>query len=395
MNPQDVVNWLIEVEATTQIAPYATLANYPIPATRHQQQPPSPPESFEKRLPMDDLDTPAPKRQRRAIFDFRPSSPSKQLASLEIAHDGIEQRKLSLTDPSLPLALSELLLELQNCSNSGVGILSSDMRAEIKELAKTDASFRVFLDHMFAASSERQKLGQTPSLQDTTRLVKEAAECQVSRQNESGWNMMVHHPLLYLAIYGPQRLEQLVGFAPCTTAKIILEYLPATSKAKMVDFCVYLDPTADQVATSTIQTLRRSLPFQVINHTEFQPFRKRPIAISVETKSRGRAQSDTAELQLGTWHSAQWRFLHRLVSLSGGSFDGLAFLPAIVVQGHDWSFVATTREGHKTVLWLEQPLGSTSNIVGVYKIIWSLQRLAQWAAEVYWPWFRQNGLGVE
>ncbi|KAF4986316.1 hypothetical protein FDECE_16016 [Fusarium decemcellulare] len=362
---------------------------------------------------MDDPESPAPKRQKvhgdpnrtpKASSSQRPrhlgtaspttslpaptasdtqssasgrSSPSKQLASLEIGTDGVEQRKLSLADPSLPLALSELLLELQSCSSSGVGIVSSDLRADIKEEAKTDASFRVFMDHMFAAPADRDRLGPTPTLREATRLVREAAECQVSRQNESGWNMMVHHPLLYTSIYGLQRQQnQLVGFAPCTTAKVIREYLPATSQAKMVDFCVFLDPTADDAACAAIQTLRRALPFNVINHLTLH------------------RSPETAELQLGTWHSGQWRFLERLVAWSGGSFDGLPFLPAVVVQGHEWSFAATTREGHKTVLWLEHPFGSTSDVVGVYKTVWCLQRLSRWASEVYWPWFRANGLGI-
>ncbi|KAM0417195.1 hypothetical protein ACHAPT_012832 [Fusarium lateritium] len=189
------------------------------------------------------------------------SSPSNQLASLEIGTDGVEQRKLSLADPSLPPALCDLLLELQNCSSSGVGIMSSDLRAEVREEAKRDARFRVFMDHMFAAAVDRDQLGPTPPTHEATRLVQEAAECQISRQNESGWNMMVHHPLLYSAIYGPRRTNQLVGFAPCTTAKIIREYLPATSQAKMVDFCVYLDLTADRAASDAIQTLCRSLSF--------------------------------------------------------------------------------------------------------------------------------------
>lgn len=435
MISQDITNWLARVESITNDSSDATRLVNPKQANRRQDHPPSPPESLKKRMTMDDDESPMPKRQkvhedpnrapkassnRHGLGCLRTSSPttslpapartptasdtqstasgrsspSKQLTTPEIGTDGVEQRKLSLTDPSLPSALSNLLLELQNCSSSGVGIMSSDLQVEIKEQGKTDARFRVFMDHMFAVAADRDQLGPTPPIDEATRLVQEAAECQVSRQNESGWNMMVHYPLLYSAVYGPRRRAQLVGFAPCTTAKIIREYLPTSSSAKMVDFCVYLDPAADQAATEAIQTLRRSLPFQVINHSGFQPFRKQPIAISIETKSRSRAQSEAAELQLGTWHSAQWRFLERLVNHSGGTFEGLPFLPAVVVQGHDWSFAATTREGRKTVLWLEHPFGSTSDVVGVYKTVWCVQRLARWASEVYWPWFRANCLGV-
>ncbi|KAM6506443.1 hypothetical protein FSOLCH5_013424 [Fusarium solani] len=435
MRSEEIVSWLAHIKSTTHGPSDTPRLGDPTPTNTHQHHPPSPPESPKKRLGMDDPESPAPKRQkvhedpnrtpkasssRQGLGYLRTtspttslpaptptptasdtqssasgrSSPSKQLASLEISTEGVEQRKLSLADPSLPPALSDLLLELQSCSSSGVGIVSSTLRAEIREQAKTDATFRVFMDHMFAAAADRDQLGPTLPVDEATRLVEEAAECQVSKQNELGWNQMVHNPLLYSAIYGRRRRDQLVGFAPCTTAKIIREYLPATTPAKMVDYCVYFDPKADPVASEAIQTLRRSLVSQVINHSDFQPFRKRPIAISIETKSRDRTRPEVAALQIGTWHSAQWRFLEHLVNRSGGSFDGLPFLPAVLVHGHDWSFAATTREGRKTVLWLQHPFGSSSDVVGVYKTVWCLQRLAQWAAEVYWPWFRENCLGV-
>ncbi|KAH8661820.1 hypothetical protein BGZ61DRAFT_296295, partial [Ilyonectria robusta] len=120
-----------------------------------------------------------------------------------------------------------------------------------------------------------------------------------------------------------------------------------------------------------VQILRRMLPAGVINHTDFHPLRDRPIAISIETKSRGRAQSETAELQLGTWHAAHWRFLEDLISRTGGSLDGLPFLPAVSVQDHGWSFAAMIREGHRTDMWTEYCFGSTSNVAGVYEAMWA------------------------
>ncbi|RFU73757.1 methyltransferase type 11 [Trichoderma arundinaceum] len=321
------------------------------------------------------------------------SSPSKTIAALELNPEGIDTRVLSLTNLSLPPALLKLAIELENCSN-GVGVISSCLQDEIKEQSKTDSEFQIFLHFMYDLPLNRDKLGPTPSIDDVTRLVQEAAECQASMQSETGWNMMVHWPLLSMAIYGPRKQHQLVGLAPCTVAKIIKEYLPTSSQAKMVDFCMYLVPEMEEVATNATKNLREILPYNVINHTEFLPFRNRPIAVSIETKKRGGTQPATAELQLGTWQAAQWKFLEHLVCLSSGSFDGLPFLPAVVVQGHDWSFVATTRENKKTVLWLEKGFGSTTSSLGVYKTVWGLQRLAQWAREEYWPWFKRNALGI-
>lgn len=176
-----------------------------------------------------------------------------------------------------------------------------------------------------------------------------------------------------------------------------------------------------RAALKAIQALRRKLPSQAINHTDFLPLRNRVLAVSVETKpppGTDSGKSREAELQIGVWHCAQWRLLEQLVGIAHAQIrtprativrDGEAtaattslhavpqqppslppFLPAIIVRGHEWSFVATTRQpvDGQTVLWLEAPFGSTGSPLGIYKAVWGIRRLARWADEAYWPWFR-------
>ncbi|KAL6359114.1 hypothetical protein LRP88_09314 [Fusarium phalaenopsidis] len=218
MRSKEIISWLAYIKSTTHGPSDTPRLGDPTSTNTHQHHPPSPPESPKKRLGIDDPKSPAPKRQkvhedpnrtpkassssRQGLGYLRTtspttslpaptptptasdtqssasgrSSPSKQLASLEISTEGVEQRKLSLADPSLPPALSDLLLELQSCSSSGVGIVASSLRAEIGERAKTDATFRVFMDHMYG-----DQLGPTLPVDEATRLVEEAAECQVSK----------------------------------------------------------------------------------------------------------------------------------------------------------------------------------------------------------------------
>ncbi|KAH7176396.1 hypothetical protein EDB81DRAFT_836445 [Dactylonectria macrodidyma] len=325
----------------------------------------------------------------------RQSSPPKQLAVLELNPEGIEIRALSPDDKSLPSALSKLLLDFEMCS-SGFHIIPSSIEPEIKERAKKDPKFHAFLPHMYASPQERDALGSTPPIDEVAKLVKDAAEAQASRQNEAAWNMMVHWPLLDNAIYNRWRQNQLVGFACCTTANIIKEYLPISCQSKMVDFGIYILPEAEPSSETTeaIQALRQVLPYNVINHTDFFPLRDLPLAVSIESKKRYCTNLEMAELQLGTWHAAQWKFLGDLVGRSGGSFDGLPFLPAVIVNGHDWSFAATTKAGRKTILWMEKGFGSTDCLVGVFRAVCGLQRLAKWAREVYWPWYKRNALGI-
>ncbi|KAF4943073.1 hypothetical protein FSARC_15065, partial [Fusarium sarcochroum] len=320
------------------------------------------------------------------------SSPSKQLAALEIDPNGFDSRALTLSDARLPPSLYQILMDLNDVKASALNLISSDWQQEITKRAEDEPQLRTIRPHMFA-STARDKFGPTMSPEDALNLVEEATDCQSQKQNEAGWNMMVHYPLLSKAIYGSRkRLDQFMGVAPCTTGKIIREYLPAATQAKMVDFCIYLDPKNDPAALKATENARSILPCGYLNHTDCHSLRKRPIALSIETKSSESTSAGSAELQIGTWHGAQWRFLEDLVTRNGGSLDELPFLPAIVVQGHDWSLAATTREGQRTILWLPSKFASTEDVVGVYKVALGVQQLCRWVDDVYWPWYKKNAL---
>ncbi|RTE68647.1 hypothetical protein BHE90_016976 [Fusarium euwallaceae] len=322
------------------------------------------------------------------------SSPSKQMNTLELSGFKWNQQ-LSLANPDIPDELFEFLTEIVNCNN-GIGIISQDEKAQIAQRAQSNRSYRLFQDVMFEDRAVRDAIGPTPLIDDVEWIVAEARECQEFSHPEASWNEGVHFPLLHKAVYGPRRKRQRVGVGNCTTAKLIREYLPKNTLAKRVDYSFFIDPGADTSPTSkspaeAVADLRKVMPCQVINHTAYRPFRDRPMVVTVETKKRYGSQ-EGAELQTGTWHAAHWEFLARRIEKTGGTFEELPFLPGILIQGHDWSFVATTREESKTVVWLEQKFGYTNDTIGVYKAIWGVQRLARWVDDVYWPWYKKNVL---
>ncbi|KAL8366867.1 hypothetical protein RB595_005029 [Gaeumannomyces hyphopodioides] len=203
-----------------------------------------------------------------------------------------------------------------------------------------------------------------------------------------------------------------------------------------------------------IELLRRKSPGTSINHTDFDALNKWPIAVSIETK-RPAESSEQAELQIGIWQAAHWKMLEwqqrelrQWLLLpqaeAGGQEEAeqeeaeqeeaeqeeaeqeeaeqeeaeqeeaeqeeaereeegmpaaaatpLVFLPAIIVVGHDWKFVATTREANdRTVLWTGCVIGNTSTIFGIYRVIWCVRRLARYTAERYWPWYAEKVLGL-
>lgn len=100
---------------------------------------------------------------------------------------------------------------------------------------------------------------------------------------------------------------------------------------------------------------------------------------------------------MSTWIAGHWRRLRELVQQSGA--EELEFLPGIIIQGHDWMFIAATQgrilDGNEreTIIWSKILIGSTYEIQGICQIIAVLQRLATWSAQTHWPWFQRTVLG--
>ncbi|KAH7142178.1 hypothetical protein EDB81DRAFT_869910 [Dactylonectria macrodidyma] len=163
-----------------------------------------------------------------------------------------------------------------------------------------------------------KKQWRIPSTDFVQNIVKHAAECDQDCEGESSWNIDVHSRLLDFGFR--QRSSSLVDFRCC----------------------------------------------------------KHPIALSVETKRQ--AEWDWALLQIGTWHSSQWRALQRE---SDADVAGIGCLPGII-----------TVEGGKAKLYHKLDIGGTDSHFRVYKLVVALQYLGEWIEEVYWPAFKQTVLSM-
>ncbi|RMJ03461.1 hypothetical protein BHE90_004901 [Fusarium euwallaceae] len=226
-----------------------------------------------------------------------------------------------------------------------------------------------------------------PSLvQDT---LKRAAQCLDEREGESSWNLEVHAPLLTW-VFRRQGQDPLIDYRYCTSAQIIHAFKPKNAPSKMVDFCIIIRPGDDSDEQEMIEELCYRRPGQTINHTNWGNLCKNPVAMSIETKRHGE-NWDTAVLQLGTWHSAQWRSLdwdrRERVSID--------FLPGIIIQGHDWLFVATIMRKNRAIMYHSISIGDTKTVLGIYKLVISLQYLQRWVEKTYWPKFRAEVLGMD
>jgi hypothetical protein len=116
----------------------------------------------------------------------------------------------------------------------------------------------------------------------------------------------------------------------------------------MVDLAVYIE--SDNESNNSLRELAAQDPFDTVswNQTYYPPLQKRPLAISFETKLTGR-DYDSAKTQLSIWVAAQLNKIEQLLPQGSQGLCGLPFLPLIVIQGHDWYFLAATRNEKETV----------------------------------------------
>ncbi|KAG9495218.1 hypothetical protein J7337_013453 [Fusarium musae] len=178
-----------------------------------------------------------------------------------------------------------------------------------------------------------------------------------------------------------------------TTASNIAEY-HVTSASKKADFCMYLDPMQDDFAqvSDTIDAPKNIFPLGIFNRTNLAPLSDSPIAVGIEIKKTGE-RWENAKLQMEVWMAAHWQFLWQLLlrkrAQELATSDEMRwslpdFITGIIIQRHDWHLIITTPEGDKTLFWQKKNLGDTSNSMGIYKIIYNLELLRQWAQEEYY-----------
>ncbi|KAJ4184063.1 hypothetical protein NW759_017049 [Fusarium solani] len=315
-------------------------------------------------------------RSKRDSMSNR-SSPSKQLRNAEMNETGFSVGSFVLQPQ--PESLRALRIELRDFG-AGHGVFPASMQDEM--LAMDPELPRYAFDRNEAS---RAPTSSMPPFDWVDNLVKRAIKCRVDRECEASWNGDVHAPILEQVFRsGRFSSNDMVDFRWCPTAQILQSFKPRKAPAKMVDFCIFVSPDEGTAEERIIEGLCQNRPGQSINHTDLGNFCKHPIALSIETKRAGE-QGDNATLQMGTWHSAQWRSLRYNQHRSPRSIE---FLPGIIIQGHEWKFVASVLDQSGKCQLLETvALGSTGSQLGVYSLIATLQRLRRWIKEEYWPAF--------
>ncbi|KAF9890014.1 hypothetical protein FE257_006694 [Aspergillus nanangensis] len=344
----------------------------------------------------------------------RTPSTRRQMMSLRLSESGVECKALDVDAP--PDTAQNLVTTMEEIGRA-LEILPHALESTIMEkVRKRNLDHRKWRHSFKSAENEDGLPGRIPTFEEVEKIHRKANECLEFNHEEASWNNQVHLRLLesiFEEVLGGQ-CDQFNAIS-CTTARPHREFKPALSPVKMIDICVYASVDQDAELSASMTKFRSITPTQTVNHTDFEPISMRPLLLSIETKKPG-VHWDTAQLQIGSWHAAQWSFLRwavgqklrrqrveRLTEIHRINEEEEAFrvdelavlsslgaLPGIIVQGHRWLLVLSTYENGKTKLWTDHQFGTTQSCLDIYAVIAGMRQLTAWARDVYLPWFKAS-----
>ncbi|KAM3524551.1 hypothetical protein NHJ13051_004501 [Beauveria bassiana] len=246
-------------------------------------------------------------------------------------------------------------------------------------------------------------------------FVDESTRSLALSRSEAAWNCLVHAPFFKFAL----RHANSLTFEPITAAQILPAFRPvyksssgpafsasstsassgndsaqslnrssvpaASSVHKMVDFALVLEPD-EKLQVLIDAFLDGEAPTTVsINQTRYEPLRKRPAPIFIETKT-GSGTVDGARVQMGIWVAAWHQRMRSIISRGGGGKPVMT-VPVIQVMGGQWTLFFVV-DGGTEIRILDSGLhvGRFDTILGVYQLQATMSVLASWAVEVFEPW---------
>ncbi|KAL8762709.1 MAG: hypothetical protein Q9184_001333 [Pyrenodesmia sp. 2 TL-2023] len=327
----------------------------------------------------------------------RALSPRKARAYMQGAEISVKIAKVPSNIYPFPSAAQNLRNDLEALQKRK-GLLAKSLRTLAQDRLGNDDEDALYKTQ--EAITPEETLEHLQTWYTVLEIEGAAEECEVEDCAEASWNAEVHCRILRKALQGHWRSKN-VWYRDITTAKIFdKELLPKVSglaaKTKLVDFAIMVRPQESSPLEDTLERKCALMPSKTINQTDASYIRNKPIAISMEVK-RPAGNEDVSVVELQTWVTAHYNMLKVLLSSNNalGKFE-LPVLPLIQVQGHMWNlWVAEFKSGNNQIIIHRRiSLGSTDKIVGIYQIIASLQRLAQWVAEEYQPWWIKATLGL-
>ncbi|KAF8846964.1 hypothetical protein BDZ45DRAFT_682171 [Acephala macrosclerotiorum] len=307
----------------------------------------------------------------------RSRSPAKTVRDLENADPPTTYLQLRHPDNELPANVRRLNSQIVRSGRKGFMPISirDDLTPHLEECDAED-------DDLFDDVNPN-------TFKDILRIHTRARQCFELDKPEASWGEEVVRPLLDLAVEGRALVENITSTNIQPPSLIPrgsgVEGLPY--EGKRVDYGLFISPTKEEVGQ--IKDRLKKLPdgeVWSINQTEAYYLREKPLFSSVELK-KTRSNHDLL-LQLAIWNSALFRRIEGLVNGAGNS---MLPIPSITVAGHTWQVCYSYIDDDKTSRMLRGMLdiGSTTDIVGIYKLLRALETIVEYGTDEYWPWLSE------
>ncbi|KAK7222740.1 hypothetical protein V2G26_010743 [Clonostachys chloroleuca] len=169
-------------------------------------------------------------------------SPTKMSPFLQLDPAGFEIGPLDLDDPDMPEAAKQLTEEIDTIA-AGHQVVPATLKSNIEELKKNSRSYVSFRDYVYTEIDEGDQIYTDQLLKDVLKTVAVAQECQRMEQDETGWNHIVHSPLLDTIL--DRQSRHITGFVPCMSASILPEWRLQSKLGTRVDYAIVMNPEHD------------------------------------------------------------------------------------------------------------------------------------------------------
>ncbi|KAJ2978837.1 hypothetical protein NUW58_g7366 [Xylaria curta] len=229
------------------------------------------------------------------------------------------------------------------------------------------------------------------------RICKKAHTLTRDGHAEPGWNCDVHSPILDLALDCFNRVEpiNITTATLCPGLAPKLEVNSQTMQSKLVDYSINLVPDTNSPLAYAIDTFIASQSFEMrtITPTMYDPVRRRPQGIAIETKAP--SSSSEPMVQLSVWAKATFTRFHQLLQSNPQAKTlRTPTLPFIAVRGHEWDLWFGHDKKDAFELYGPFSIGCTKSLVKTWMLITSLRALGEWVDEDFCIWL-ESAVGLQ
>lgn len=371
----------------------------------------------------------------------RSKTRAERMAYLETFQTPIHRAGLaSLQDDAGFSDVQTLYDKVQKACQHRVGVVPAEVRGLLGD------------NEVFAPSCFRKSGGPDDAagagamLKALRRICQEAEESKTLERHETGWNNVVHTPLLCL-VFKPQpptsvsvRVEPvmkvtIVGdsiprlrqddssngpsseFALSATASDTSSWSDADSQdgyqvdpavlhsrsgVKRVDYvlCMALPdgPLKTAISELVILTMMKDGGYMHVNQTAYAPLKKDLVAVSIETKAE--RSSDDPLVQLGIWTASWHRRLcylrHEAQRRYGLGLLQRRLVTVLLIQvvEHEWYLYFACFGVSSITMYGPMRMGSTETLLETYALVASLQAIREWVQTTFFSameeWFLYN-----